>query len=687
MLQLDSSVQLNFEEYEKNLRIDNPYVWINLTRMVRELYRQMAELEAIRVQLEYLIFRISGGYYRFMSKDNLIGLFTDCLGVDRKKFNQKSKQSASVDTTKIINPLLDEFKRRSDSHNGMCDDIVEFLELYLKQAHLKSTTNNTRKHIANLQNSETETSNYGQCLKKMPFIYERRQNCRYYTSNSNIQALAKEYLNCIEMPSGYIIVAADASQADFREACEMIFLQDREFKAIYDEEEDKYKALAKYIKKKNNKPWNEEEFQENRKGYKTSTLAKVYGGHSSTSLGSGFKNIEDQQMLERFIEDNPAYKQYCLGMQEALNFQHDVITYDIFGNPSHWPAHLPQVEDKLKNAPIQSTTSAIVIAWSTSIINMFRERGYDEDQFGILLNRHDEILFYMHIDALKDSWIFKQNSSVGVDDWGELCFEPNFYFAYKMDCPELTQAYEESCENHKSEITLFERKVLPIKKKYRFTGKLCRVYTYAPVSLYDFCKLRNFDGLDLSSLENFKKSESEAQASACKKLVREYLKREDLPPYVVQDLNNYRKYWNIFIIHDMDNLECKVIKGYQNYIKYLQDNDFGYVISNNTITDVYINLNTVQIQNYICSSDSVLDNILKHDIEVDIDDYSGLEDTADNIEDSAGIFSQSETSIFNNESDSGEVVRMFKGIPIYTDELQNFDSFNSLDISYAFKEL
>lgn len=690
MLQLDSSIKLNFEDYEKNLRIDDPYVWINTTRMIQELDRQMAELDAIKIQLEYLIFRISGGYYRFMNKDNLIGLFTDCLGVDRKKFGQKSKQSDSVDAAKVINPLLDEFRKRSDEHNGVCDDIVEFLELYLKQSHLKSTTNNTRKHIINLQKSETETSNFGQCLKKMSFIYERRQNCRYYTSNSNIQALAKEYLSTIEMPKGYIIVAADASQADFREACEMIFLQDREFKKIYDEEEDKYKALAKYIKKKNNKPWDEEEFQENRKGYKTSTLAKVYGGHSSTSIGSGFKNYEDQQMLESFIEDNPAYKQYCLGMQDALNFQHEVVTYDVFGNPSHWSSQQPKVEDKLKNAPIQSTTSAIVIAWSTSIISMFRERGYGEDKFGILLNRHDELLFYMHIDALKDSWIFKQNSSVGVDDWGELCFEPDFYFAYKMDCPELMQAYENSCKNHEAEITPFERKILPARKKYRFTKKLCRVYTYAPVSLYDFCKLRCFPDLDLSSLENYKKSEVEQQTAECKQLVRNYLERNDIEPYVRQDLINYKKYWNYFVIYDIETFECKVLKGYHNYLEYLKNNDYGYIICNNTITDIYINLNYLQIQNYINPTESVLDRLLSSGIDGIIEEEE-IADSSNSTEE-VGVevetpATNESTNVFSNkepEVNSAEIVRIYQGIPIYADEMVDFDSFSPVVISQVF---
>ena len=297
MLRLSTTKdKIDFKRYEDELNVDLASVFINKTQFTCKVSYIEAQQRLLTYDLNLEMGLLSRQTHRIVNKDSMIELLVS-YGVDRKKFKAKNVSGLSLDSKKVIAPILTDFKNKNNPFSYT--DIITFLENYQHMKRLGTLVGFGRNIFSRAEESQ-EVNRIGEPLRKVRFTYTRSQNNRYYTKNENIQAMGKEYLSCIQPPAGYVLVSADGSQADFREACEMLFLDNPEFAEFYHAEPtDKYKAIAKFIKARLGIPFDEEEYKESRKIYKELTLSTIYGKKDFSK--SNLKNTSEAYELIKFI--------------------------------------------------------------------------------------------------------------------------------------------------------------------------------------------------------------------------------------------------------------------------------------------------------------------------------------------------------------------------------------------------
>lgn len=662
MLRLSTTKdKIDFKRYEDELNVDLASVFINKTQFTCKVSYIEAQQRLLTYDLNLEMGLLSRQTHRIVNKDSMIELLVS-YGVDRKKFKAKNVSGLSLDSKKVIAPILTDFKNKNNPFSYT--DIITFLENYQHMKRLGTLVGSGRNIFSRAEESQ-EVNRTGEPLRKVRFTYTRSQNNRYYTKNENIQAMGKEYLSCIQPPAGYVLVSADGSQADFREACEMLFLDNPEFAEFYHAEPtDKYKAIAKFIKARLGIPFDEEEYKESRKIYKELTLSTIYGKKDFSK--SNLKNTSEAYELIKFIESSPKFKEYSTLIKNAIDFRTEVMATDIFGHVTVWPANAINVEEEVRNSPIQATTSAIVILWSMAIIDKFRSLGFTKDDFGILFNRHDEMVFYMKESLMEYSWIFKECSEVAIDDWDKLEFNPLFSYSYYTEDEDLRKLYEESVSKNKDKITPFT-KGEPNPNGYSPTLRQCTVYTYSCVSAADYLNLAGYEGLDLTELNSFPRNQYREKNEYAKEILRELYKRTPEETFLHMQLSNYRKLNNKFVVMDNDNQIIHTAATYSELKKYLTEHRYGYVnVFNAVLGGDIARDGNIQFK-YFKQSELTILNILNR---VQFDKpYSEEETEFANV----NVSSETNTSYFS-DSPTTEVETIWNNITIYKDEMHSFEA-------------
>lgn len=673
MLKISSLNPVDTIKYEKYLHFEAPTVALNILGIHTVQAVTEGKLIAYSNRLDDLMISLSGGNLISYSKDSFLYLLTKMYNIPEKIFTIPGRNNLSLDSKEVLKPLR-EWLEKNQNQNPAYVDLIDLVDAYEKYNSTKHV-NGSLKSLANrISNCQTVPGATGTDLAILPFQYKRRQNCRYYTTDPNVQGLSKTANWCLQAPEGYILVGADGAQADLRIACETILNRDENFRKVYDEERtDKYRAVARYVKQLNNQEFNEEEFAAIRPAYKRSILAAIYGARSETSL-DGFKNPADRQQLISFIENNPGYKEYDANFTSALASHADVLrVYSIFGSITEWDTSTHNIDEEIRNSPIQSTTSNILAIWSMAVLDKFYSLGYSEKEVQIYLNRHDEIIFMISERAFQDAWIFKDYASVAIDDWDEFLFEPHFYFNYKEENEVLNKMYNNICERNKDKIGAFERQY-NAKRKYDFVGSSIKVYSYAPIVLPLYLiKIAETHDLDVSALTSLPRSAMQERMEVAKTMARQLMEDPTTSPAVIIDLSRFKKYYDIYAIEISQN-EYKYLKGRPALDKYCRDNNIRIV----TLYNVLMDNETIPISGitYCFKKQSIEYLRVILDPYVDTGNYANV-----NVSDISlgGVKSQvpSQTNLFASSAGkpqsvvaSTTVVRMFANIAIYEDEVE-----------------
>lgn len=329
----------------------------------------------------------------------------------------------------------------------------EFLSTYIEYRQIKSSQDS----IESICKKYTELAGkniYGDDLYKIKFSAKQDVNLRFNYTNYNVVTIPKIYNSCISVPEGYVMAWGDFEQSDLRIAYNL-FIRDEENAKIMDECADKYEGIARIVCKANNEEFNLEQFKNERQLYKTYILGTMYGkSEAKTEKASAFI-----KKLTRFLEQCPKYIEYKNTLAKLVNLDTQLYIDSYFGHTEikHVDYKKSNSINFALNSPIQSGTSELMILTVNKILDKFYELGYTEEDISVYYCRHDEPLFIMKEKVLDDSWVFKDFSTIIVDNWTPLEMDFKFGYEYKEIDKTLMQLYENNCKVNEDKIQIVEQ--------------------------------------------------------------------------------------------------------------------------------------------------------------------------------------------------------------------------------------
>lgn len=430
MINLTKSTEINFEEYEDNIK-ENGFIYIDAMILHNRLEENILEENS----LYGLCCRIMNAnslccYNNVDSRDGVYNFLTKYLGVSENLlFDKKTKSMYSISQPKL-QKVYD------------CNLAREFLEPYFAYKTLKDE-NASARSIFNRLDIKDDISNNDTPLGRLYYNVNQNQNYRYNYKDYDVITINKKYNDMITVPKGYVLAWGDFSQSDLRIAYNLLLRTDENFK-IVSQYDDMYMGIASLLAYESGEEFDKDKFLAERNLYKTYTLSGIYGKNEQmTSEGTKFMT-----KLRKFLNNCPKYQEYLNRINDNLELDRPLIIDSYFGLsqvmlPSHNQFSKPQ--DKALNTPIQSGTSLILIAVVNKLIRKFRELGYSKDDISVYMVRHDEVLFMMKEEVIKDSWILKNTDNIIVDDWLPLKMEFNFGYNYKVIDNILQSKYDRSC--------------------------------------------------------------------------------------------------------------------------------------------------------------------------------------------------------------------------------------------------
>jgi hypothetical protein len=456
-------------------------------------------------------------------------------------------------------------------------------------------------------NTSNYVDSYNNKLATISSMYTKKVTGRYYTDNYNIQGWNKASVDCFTVPKDYFLVWADFSQIDFRVACNMLLLKDNDdLKDMFNKVEDKYEGFVRMLYKSSGKEFNYNEFLANRPGFKTSVLAAMYGAGENT-IAKSFKDPKCAKMLLDFFDNNDSRNNYIQRLSDALNYRGEVQCIDYFGQVNRVPVSqsdnsaLKSHELKsINNNSIQSTSNSIIMTWCIEVTKRFRDLGFEHNMFKAYLNRHDEMLFMCHKSVIPHLWILKDYSELSIDDWSVLTVEPSFGYHYKTPDEELEKEFLKSCKNNESKIKPYE-KGEPRKSPYIHCKKCIKLYSLAPVIPSEFifyCLSTNdFFKPHIDEIVSKHKSDIKSAIKYSQELLREFIndKENSKSNTIHYELClGYRLFSNNY--YYIDESENTQMITQSNLLKFLKDNDYGYVTIVNYAKSDYILIDDIQIR-------------------------------------------------------------------------------------------
>lgn len=437
MLKFYSTDIPDVELYESRLRAPG-YIYLNKEKASKLLvYQDVCRVSCYNLA-KIVMKANSSNRYRELSDDMVCDYL---LEVERcpeyKILSNKNKRGYSIESKSVLMPLL---------QNGYAR---EFLEPFIEFKSLKKQCSTIRNMIAGLVSDDT-VNEEGQAIERLAYKVNVQTNLRFNYNNFDIVTIPHIYNSCVSVPKGKILVWADFDQSDLRIAYNL-FLRDKNNAKIMDACDDKYEGMARLVAAVNNEPFDLDKFKKERDLYKVHVLKTIYGGQPAGTE-------EERQFikkLQKFLNTCPRYVEYkkrlddkcALGLPLQINsyFGHTEI-YNIGYNKSS------AVNFGL-NSPNQTGTSEIMVLTVNTILNKFYELGYTQDQVDIYYVRHDECLFMIDEEVMRDAWIFKECSEILVDNWTPLTLSFNFGYNYKEPVESLKLLAENNWLINKDKIT------------------------------------------------------------------------------------------------------------------------------------------------------------------------------------------------------------------------------------------
>ena len=215
-----------------------------------------------------------------------------------------------------------------------------------------------------------------------------------------------------------------------------------------------YEAIARIVAKANKQDFDIKDFKEQRDLMKAVILSCVYGKRTDVEKPKADFLREFGAYLDTKC---PKYIEYKKRIQDHIEFRDTVVLDTYFGQPvvvdkGYNPYDDSQMDHKCLNYPIQSCTSLIVIMTVNAILEDFYALGYTEDQIGVYYTRHDEPIFIMDEEVMKDSWIFKDYDKIFIDDWYPMGLEFDFGYSYKETEKSLMDKYDKSVQLNQTKL-------------------------------------------------------------------------------------------------------------------------------------------------------------------------------------------------------------------------------------------
>lgn len=363
-------------------------------------------------------------------------------GVPDSRIGKTPKGDISMDMNKYLKPLRED---------GFAE---EFLSTYIKMKNLSKVTSDV---TSILKSSYERVDNNTPSLRKCYFNIGRKENLRFFYKNNNIIGISELYSEAICPPPGYVLVTGDFAQSDFRIAYNLL-LRDEENAKIMDNIEDKYEGMARILDMTLGNEFNLEEFKLNRKLFKVNILGPLYGKIYSNST----KAKKHVDRMNSFLKHCPNYQKFKADIENRISLGLPLVIDSYFGHSKTIPIGVGTKgrKDAINNAlnsPIQTGTSEIMILTVNSILDKFYSMGYTEDDVRLYYTRHDEPIFIMREELMKDSWVFENHSKIIVDSWSPLDIEFSFQRHYTVDDEDLQNQYKKSILDNKDKIDIVEQ--------------------------------------------------------------------------------------------------------------------------------------------------------------------------------------------------------------------------------------
>ena len=430
---------VDVDRYEERLNYNGCILYDREQMEGNLLYMQSNSCTYAGIAQDTMLFRSAGRYYT-LSPDAIYAYLTNVEHCPDHYFvNRKSKTGRpSLDMRKVLGKL---------AANGYAE---EFLSDYMKHRSIESKCSSVKSVISHCT-VEAGQAEDGTKLCRIPYTAVRQKNLRFNYNNFDIIAqIPKEYCDCIVAEDGYVLAWGDFAQSDFRIAYNL-FLRSRENDRIMLKYKDKYEALARIVAETMGTSFNEASFKEERDIYKVMTLAVIYGTRNSLVKAEQ----EFIKSFSEFLEKCPKYKEYYTRLQNRVLLGLPLVTESYFGNETVIP-YMPYNKDGMVNdalnSPVQTGTSEIIILTVNAILDMFYGLGYTPDDVSVYYVRHDEPIFKIKKETMKDCWIFNQFAEILVDDWIPLELSFNYGYRYKMADDGIQRMAEEVYERNADKI-------------------------------------------------------------------------------------------------------------------------------------------------------------------------------------------------------------------------------------------
>lgn len=454
MLWIDSSVNIlnELEEYQEELNRET-FVLVDEEKYKNSVRYYEGRKLTLFNELALKTNLYSEGKYPAVTGNGLEVVYTlNAMGVPDSKM--EARESGEFTTSQeVLGPLEEGMSDESIKIGPLQEEAIDLLQTFLKYKKAKTLASGNSK-ISKWQETG-KVNRFGKSLKKAGFHYHRSITYRDYSREDSIQNWAKKYVKSITEEDGFVIVAIDLKQVDFRVLYNLMLRTQDNFEDFL-KFDDSYKSMYKIICTALGIKFDETEFKDIRKDFKTYVLSKAYRS-SNTKFGNPKVN-RILKILDDYYNKAEKYMDYSKTADVYIRNQLDTQVNDYFGVPAivEWDAHNPM--SKYCNYFVQSTSAEIIKIVSLRILKKFYSLGYTPDDICLKLNRHDETLFKVRRSMLKDSWVFKDYSRIQIDDWSMLGYTVSISDYYTEENPEYMKEYEESWKSKLGENLEYESK-------------------------------------------------------------------------------------------------------------------------------------------------------------------------------------------------------------------------------------
>ena len=398
-----------------------------------------------RRQAEKIMKVNSSNQYKRLEDESILDYLENVEFCPSYRFNsKKNAKGYTLSMDKVLKPLL------ADGY------AKEFLKPYTEYKSMKTICSRIKSLTEGLI-EPTAKNIEGVDLYPIKFTANPQFNLRFNYKDYDIITIPKAYNSCICVPNGYYMVWGDFNQSDLRIAYNVL-LRDKDNAKVMDEMMEKYNdmyaGMAKLVADRNGQEFDYEKFRKDRDKFKVNVLAPIYGQEQG-------KTEEDAKFvaeMNSFLATCPRYQEFRTRLEDWMDLNLPLVVTSYFGHEEIIPKGYDRNAciNTALNSPIQTGTSEVVISITNIILDKFYELGYTEDEVRLYYTRHDEPIFIIKQEALKDAWIFKECSKILIDNWTPLELEFHFGFRYKEVAEQVEKRVQNIYELNADKITNYE---------------------------------------------------------------------------------------------------------------------------------------------------------------------------------------------------------------------------------------